>query len=440
MSVAIPNSASVTCRWRKMISSIWRITTEVGFLNGIPQSGRPALRSGWRKPGVWRRHSFQRQLQPGDPGFADDEEGAIVGFEQGRDAAEVVGGLPMRETLPAGSAHEEIAAGAGKDDDTGLQFDPGHDQDCSRHVAFGPSGAIVVRHQHVATEPVGEQGTFPERQYPEERALIRDVIFVPGLPSVGRREKGAGFPGEVELIGCRGSDLVDVQLVGYRGGVLPVLSAVRGQQAFAVGTDHKSVQGVAEENIEEDHVDTRAGELVFPGFPGIGRDKQRPVVADGPAAQSVAERYARQHSARGHDYLAPGTALVVGKQHMAAVADGYESGSHAGDVEEQRFRRERCEFGRFGRAEDGYQTQSNDAQHQAADAGYLGPALAGEGSSTGNAGNHWPGFFRGRGLRQDKVWREGEREEAPPRSFWPVGSWASAHKKSGGALSAGLRP
>ena len=102
-----------------------------------------------------------------------------------------------------------------------------------------------------------------------------------------------------------------------------------------------------------------------PGLAAIHGVDDGLVVTHGPAVFAVGEEHRGQHGARGHALrLAPGRALVVGEQHVAALAHGHQARARHRQVEQQRARRQRLDFRRLVGGVVGIDLRARAAAHE----------------------------------------------------------------------------
>ncbi len=117
----------------------------------------------------------------------------------------------------------------------------------------------------------------------------------------------------------------------------PVAAAIVGGEVGAVGAHGNAADAVGEPEVEQRLLRFGREVRARPGFTAIGGIEDGFVVADGPAVLRIDEEHRGEHDARGHALrLAPGDALVVGEQHVAALAHRDEAFAREREVEQQR--------------------------------------------------------------------------------------------------------
>ena len=116
-----------------------------------------------------------------------------------------------------------------------------------------------------------------------------------------------------------------------------VAAAVVGGEVGAVGAHRDAADAVREPQVEQRLLRFGREVRARPGLAAVDRVEDGLVVAHGPAVLRVDEEHRREHDARRHALrLAPGGALVIGEQHVAAFADGHQARARDRQVEQQR--------------------------------------------------------------------------------------------------------
>ena len=106
----------------------------------------------------------------------------------------------------------------------------------------------------------------------------------------------------------------------------PVAATVVGREIGAVGADGDTADAVRKPQIEQGLLGFRGEVRARPVFAAVRGVEDGLVVAYGPTVVGIDEVHRRQHHPRRHALrLAPGGALIVRQQHVAALADRHEA-------------------------------------------------------------------------------------------------------------------
>ena len=210
-------------------------------------------------------------------------------------------------------------------------------------------------------------------------------------------------------------------LIGLRLLACPGGAGVACAQVEAVGADGNGVGGREGENVEEDGVALEAGGKFFPSLSGVGGAQDRAEVADGEAVGGIGEVDGVERGAGGDRDLAPGRALVVGDEDVAAFAAGDEA----------------LVAGRRDGEEEGF-----DGERGGLGGGVLAEGVGGQGVRGGRGGCRGCRSRRSRERRHDQRNQEGAARQRP---YEETEGRRSRERRYGGEvhgvgkLSAGLR-